>query len=73
MASCGLTAAAFVRFPAMFHPWPWYYVGVDLLVLLGVLRDLIVNRRVHAVYLCGLPILIVAQFTIMQTVLRHWP
>jgi hypothetical protein len=72
IASCALTAAAFVRFPARFHPWPWFYVGVDLLVLLGVLRDLIVNRRVHPVYLCALPSFILAQFTVMNTILHFW-
>jgi hypothetical protein len=72
IASCALTAAAFVRFPAMFHPWPWYYVGVDFLVFLGVLRDLIVSRRVHPIYLCVLPALILAQLTVMNTVLHFW-
>jgi hypothetical protein len=42
IATCELTAAAFVRFPQVFHSWPWFYAGVDLLVFLGVLRDLIV-------------------------------
>jgi hypothetical protein len=73
MASCALTAAAFVRFPAAFHPWPWYYVGVDLLVLLGVLRDLTVNRRVHPVYVVGLPALVGAQLTAMDSILHFWP
>jgi hypothetical protein len=73
IASCALTAAAFVRFPILFHPWPWFYVGVDLLILLGILRDLIVNRRVHPVYLCALPTFMLAQFTIMDTILHFWP
>lgn len=72
IASCALTAAAFVRFPAVFHPWPWYYVGVDLMILLGVLRDLIVTRRIHPVYLCVLPALILAQLTVMDTILHFW-
>ncbi|MGH9616956.1 MAG: hypothetical protein ACRD28_09470 [Acidobacteriaceae bacterium] len=73
IATCALTAAAFVRFPSVFHPWPYYYVGVDLLVLLGVLRDAIVDRRVHPVYLYALPALILAQFTVMGTVLHFLP
>ena len=73
IASCALTAAAFVRFPAMFHAWPCFYVGVDFLVLLGVLRDLVVSRRVHPVYLYVLPVLILAQFTVMDTILHFWP
>ena len=72
IASCALTAAAFVRFPAILHSWPWFYVGVDLLVLLGALRDLIVSRRVHPVYLGALPALILAQVTIMNTILHFW-
>jgi len=72
IATCGLTAAAFVRFPVAFHPWPWYYVGVDLLISLGVLRDLIVIRRVHPVYRWALPTFMVAQFLVMSTVLHLW-
>jgi hypothetical protein len=34
---------------------------VDLVILLGVARDLLVDRRVHKVYLYALPILIVGQ------------
>ncbi len=72
IATCALTAAAFVRFPQVFHPWPWFYAGVDLLVFLGVLRDLIVIRRVHPIYRYALPVLIVAQVTIMDTILHFW-
>ena len=72
VASAGLTAAAFVRFPAVFHPWPYYYVGVDLLVFLGVLRDLIVDRRIHPVYLFALPTLVLAQLAVMDTILHFW-
>ena len=73
IATCGLTAAAFVRFPAMFHPWPWYYAGVDVLILLAVMRDLVVNRRVHPIYLWALPTLVVAQVAVMNTILHFWP
>jgi hypothetical protein len=38
-----------------------FYVGVDFLVLLGLTRDLIVNRRAHAVYKVGLPIFAAGQ------------
>jgi len=48
-------------------------VGVDLLVLFGVLRDVIVSRRVHPVYLYVLPVLVLAQFTVMDTILHFWP
>ena len=64
MASCVLTSAAFARFP--FVPLHMTYWFVDGLILLGVLRDLIVNRRVHRVYLYALPLLIITQNTAMH-------
>jgi hypothetical protein len=57
MATCVLTSAAFGRFPMNFPPPAQFYFGVDALILLGVLRDLIVNRRIHKLYLYVLPIL----------------
>lgn len=57
MASCVLTDAAFARFPAL--PISWMYQCVEALIFLGVLRDLFVNRRIHAAYLYALPTLIV--------------
>ena len=59
MTSCVLTSAAFARFP--FVPLHMTYWCVDGLILLGVLRDLLVNRRVHRVYLYALPMLIITQ------------
>jgi len=41
---------------------------VDLLIFLGVVRDWIVNRRVHVVYKYALPAFIVAQTIVMYTV-----
>jgi hypothetical protein len=70
VATCVLTAAAFGRFPALFNS---FYAGVDLLIFLGVLRDLIVNRRVHPVYLYALPLLIVGQSFVMYLVITHSP
>jgi hypothetical protein len=69
IATCALTSAAFGRFPWISHHW--FYVAVDLLVLLGVVRDLIVNRRIHVVYRYALPALIVAQVFAVQTWLHH--
>ena len=71
IASCVLTAAAFSRFP--FVPLRYSYVGVDLLISLGVLRDLITSKRVHAVYLYALPMLIVAQTTAIYLALTGPP
>ena len=72
VATCTLTAAAFVRFPAFFHPWPWYHLGVDLLIVLAMLRDLAVERRIHPIYLWSLPLLFVAQVWAINTVIHLW-
>lgn len=61
LAMCCLTGAAFARFPEGMLPGNTFYVCVDLLVLLGVVRDLIINGRVHAVYRYGLPCMMVGQ------------
>lgn len=62
VATCALSAAAFGRFPFSDAVLRWFfYVGVDLLILLGVMRDLIVIRRVHQVYVYALPLLVIGQ------------
>jgi len=71
IASCVLTGAAFGRMPLMHAPLS-FYGGIDGLILLGVSRDLFVSRRVHAVYLIALPLLITAQ-TIAAQVFLHRP
>jgi hypothetical protein len=72
IASCALTDAAWARFPLI--PLAWSPAGVDLLVLLGILRDLIVDRRVHKVYLYAFPLLILLHIFCVQTYLHasHW-
>lgn len=65
IASCGLTDAAFARFP--FVSLAFSPVCVDALILLGILRDLIVDRRIHKVYLYAFPLLLVFQIFCMQT------
>jgi len=75
VATCALTAASFGRFPERLLPAEYFYSGVDLLILLGVLRDLIVNRRVHRIYLYALPLFIVGQTVVSITVfhqLAYW-
>jgi hypothetical protein len=59
IATCVLTAAAWGRMPWM--PPYLFYAGVDALILLGVVRDLVVDHRVHRVYLYVLPPLAVGQ------------
>jgi hypothetical protein len=71
IASCGLTDAAFARFP--FVSLAFSPVGVDALILLGILRDLIVDRRIHKVYLYAFPLLLLFQIFCMQTYFHSSP
>src|SRR5450432_3340792 len=73
VASCALTAAAFGRFPPNILPPVVFYAGVDSLIVLGLLRDLIVNRRIHQVYGYALPAFIVGQTVVMYTVVHNSP
>ena len=59
IATCVLTDAAWARFPH--SSLILATCGVDFLILLGVLRDLIVDRRVNKVYLYAWPVVIAAQ------------
>lgn len=69
IASCALTAAGWGRFPVI--PGAAFYLGVDLLIFLGVVRDWIVNRRVHVVYKYALPAFLVAQTFVMYTIITN--
>jgi hypothetical protein len=71
IASCGLTDAAFGRFPML--PLALAPGGVDALILLGILRDLIVDRRIHKVYLYAFPLMILFQIFCVQTYLHTSP
>lgn len=85
LSCCALTAAAFGRFVPLFAAagtkhslgvlelasWTMLYAGVDMLILLAVARDLLLRRRVHAVYLYGLPILFMGQSFVVYTVFHH--
>jgi hypothetical protein len=70
VASCALTAAGFGRFPASILPPPFFYAGVDILILLGVARDLVVNRHIHPVYLYALPAFMAAQTFVTYTMVH---
>ncbi len=73
IATCALTAAGFGRFPIL--PPGTFYAGVDLLILLGVARDLLVDKRVNAVYRVALPVLVAGQVLVMYTVItkpEYW-
>jgi hypothetical protein len=75
VATCVLTAAAFGRFPPTLLNPTFFYAGVDVLVALGALRDWIVERRIHPVYLVALPLLMLGQTLVIYTNLhdlRYW-
>jgi hypothetical protein len=60
IATCGLMDAPAARFDYLFDH-NLFFACLDLLIVLGVARDLLVDRRVHKVYLWALPLLIVGQ------------
>jgi len=60
LATCCLLSAPFGRFDYLFDHG-LFYVGVDAVMLLGVARDLLVDRRVHKVYLYGIPAVVIGQ------------
>lgn len=60
IATCALMDAAFGRFDYIFSHG-YFYWCLDAVVLLGVGRDLVVNRRIHAVYRYAFPLLIAGQ------------
>ncbi len=66
IATAILLDAAYGRFDYIFNH-DLSYVCIDGLVLLGMLRDLAVTRRVHRVYLVALPILAVTQAFVIHT------
>ncbi len=75
VATCALTAAAWGRVPEQILNPTYFYSGVDLLILFGVVRDLIVSRRVHTVYLYALPAFVLGQTGVMYVVVhqsRFW-
>jgi hypothetical protein len=70
IATCVLTGAAFGRIPIMHSPLS-FYGGVDGLILLGALRDLVVSRRIHTVYLIAIPLLVAGQTAAAQVFLHR--
>ena len=71
IATCSLMDAPFGRFDYLFDH-NLYFPCLDLLIVLGVARDLLVDRRVHKVYLYALPLLIVGQ-SLAVYMFRHNP
>jgi hypothetical protein len=60
IASCHLMDAAVGRFEFVFNHNLFYPI-LDLLMVLGMVRDRVVDGRVHKVYLYALPPMIVVQ------------
>jgi hypothetical protein len=60
IATCGLMDAAFGRNDYIFSH-NLYFLCLDGVILLGVVRDLLVNRSIHKVYRMVLPPLWIAQ------------
>jgi len=60
VATCGLMDAAFARFDFVYDHHI-FFVCVDLLIVLGVVRDLVVDGRIHKVYRYALPAVMVGQ------------
>lgn len=60
IASCELMDAAIGRFDFWYNH-SLFYAGLDFLIVLGMVRDWIVDGRVHKVYLYALPPMIVLQ------------
>jgi hypothetical protein len=72
IATCGLLDAAFGRVDYLFNHG-LFFACLDGVILLGVLRDLFVNRRVHKVYLTALPALMVVQAIVTYTWMSSSP
>jgi hypothetical protein len=73
MASCQLMQAAFVRFDYIgYHAL--YYPALDLLIVAGILRDIVVDGRVNRIYLYVFPAMIVLQAwaTYLERVNPSW-
>jgi hypothetical protein len=60
IATCGLMDAPVARFDYVFDH-NLFFACLDLPILLGVARDLLVDRRIHKVYRFALPLLVVGQ------------
>jgi hypothetical protein len=71
IATCSLLDAAFGRFDYLFDH-NLFFPCLDLVILLGVGRDLLVDRRIHKVYLYALPLLMVGQ-SLAVYMWRHNP
>jgi hypothetical protein len=70
IATCCLLDAAFGRLQFVFEN-SLFFACLDVVILLGVGRDLFVNGRIHKVYLVTLPVLMVCQWFVVHTLRSH--
>jgi hypothetical protein len=72
LATIALTGAAFARLPLpmMQSPWFWYSF-TDGLLLICVLRELLLTRRIHPVFLYGVPLFLVGEYSAVYLFLGH--
>jgi hypothetical protein len=73
LASCQLMQAVFVRFHYIgFHDL--FYPALDGLIVIGMLRDRVVDGRVHKIYLYVVPAMIALQAwaTYLERVNPRW-
>lgn len=66
IATCCLLDAAFGRIDYLFDH-NLLFPCMDAVIALGIARDLLVDRRIHRVYLTALPLLAAAQFFVVYT------
>ena len=69
-ACASLSAAGWGRYPL---PHYVFYLGVDLFIVMGILRDLIVSGRVHKVYAWALPAFLIGQALLVYCAVTRPP
>lgn len=69
IATCTLLSAAFGRFPYI-ADHNLFYLGVDVMIALGLLRDWLVDGRVNKVYRVALPTLIAVHLWVLYMILH---
>lgn len=74
LATCSLLMAAFARFSPFIRSYGLGYVGVDAMIALGLVRDQLVNHRIHKVYRVALPVFAAVQGLVIYVFLvgPHW-
>lgn len=61
LAACSLTVAALARLHSPLIVAPWWYLYVDGLIALDIIRERANHGSIHVVYRIGLPLMMVGQ------------